>query len=394
MNPTEVRKDFPQLKDGHIYFDSAATSLKPLPVIEAVNYYYTKLSANVERGLHRPSHFATRMYEEAHHRLLKFINGTGEVIFTKNCTEAINLIAHGLDWKEGDEIITTFLEHNSNLLPWFYLRRRGVRVTLIRCDSEGLIDLDELSRSISSRTRLIALTHASNVLGTIQPISSVVEIAHRRGVKVLVDGAQAAPHLKLDLDSLGCDFYAASGHKMLGPSGTGFLFIRDGVIGEVNPCLLGGGTVKDVDLDQIILADGFERYEAGTPNIAGGIGLGAAVDYLERIGMENVRSHELELTGYAIEKLKTIKGIRIHGPQDPRKKTGVVAFSLPKIPSHRVAIILDEVGGIAVRSGYHCAFLLTRNILKEDLGTARASFYIYNTKEEIDQMVEVLEEIV
>jgi len=394
VNQAEIRKDFPQLKSGLIYFDSGATSLKPIPVLDAVQDYYKNLSANVGRGLHRPSYLATRAYEEAHETLLQFFNGKGEAIITKNCTEAINLVAHGIEWEQGDNIVTTYLEHNSNLLPWFKLRTQGVDVKILKCQIDGIIDLKELSDLIDHKTKLVAITHASNVLGTIQPVEDITEIAKKKGAMVLIDGAQAAPHLKVDFESIGCDFYAASGHKMLGPSGTGFLLINNQARDRLKPMMLGGGTVTDVTVQQYTLVDNWRRFEAGTPNISGGIGLGAAVEYLKKISMENVRKHEMELTGYLLDRLKGIPGMKIYGPEDPTKRTGVVSFSIKDIPAHRIAIILDELGGIAIRSGFHCAFLLTREILKEHMGTARVSFYIYNSKSEIDILIGILKEII
>ena len=394
MNQDEIRNDFPQLKQGFIYFDSGSTSLKPIPVLNAINNYYETLSASVGRGLHYPSYLATKSYDEAHEKVRKFFNGKGEIIFTKNCTEAINIIAHGIEWKAGDKIVTTYLEHNSNLLPWLNLRLQGIEVEVLKCETDGTIDLKELSKSIDNRTKLVAVTHASNVLGTIVPVEDITEIAKKKGAMVLIDGAQAAPHLKVDLDTIGCDFYAASGHKMLGPSGTGFLFINTQVLNRLKPMMLGGGSASDVELDKITFIRGGKIFEAGTPNIAGGIGLGAAVDYLSKIGMEQIKEHELELVAYLMDQLKKIDGITIHGPRELKKRTGVVSFSIKDIPAHRIAILLDEIGGIAIRSGNHCAFLLCRDILKEECGTARVSFYIYNTQEEIDKFIDVLEEIV
>jgi len=394
MNQDEIRNDFPQLKQGFIYFDSGSTSLKPIPVLNAINNYYETLSASVGRGLHYPSYLATKSYDEAHEKVRKFFNGKGEIIFTKNCTEAINIIAYGIEWKTGDKIVTTYLEHNSNLLPWLNLRLQGIEVEVLKCETDGTIDLKELSKSIDNRTKLVAVTHASNVLGTIVPVGDITEIAKKKGAMVLIDGAQAAPHLKVDLDTIGCDFYAASGHKMLGPSGTGFLFINTQVLNRLKPMMLGGGSATDVELDKITFTKGGKIFEAGTPNIAGGIGLGAAVDYLKKIGMEQIKEHELELVAYLMDQLKKIDGITIHGPRELKKRTGVVSFSIKDIPAHRIAILLDEIGGIAIRSGNHCAFLLCRDILKKECGTARVSFYIYNTQEEIDKFIDVLEEIV
>jgi cysteine desulfurase/selenocysteine lyase len=390
----EVRRDFPQLRGDLIYLDSASTSLKPKLVIDAVRNYDEKTCANVGRGLHRTSFAATGLYEEAHKKVKKFLNADGEVIFTKNCTEAINLVASGLAWKAGDEVIATYLEHNSNFLPWLRLRNRGVKLRLLKCDAEGQIDFRELERAVTRRTKLVAMTQASNVIGTIVPIEKAGAIARKKGFLLLVDGAQSAPHLKVDLRKMGCHFFAASGHKMLGPSGTGFLAIDKNCYDRLEPLLIGGGTVTDVFPDHYLMVKTRERFEGGTPNISGGIGLGYAVDYLAKIGMDKVRKHEIEMTGYAHEQFMKVKGMRIHGTRDVTKKMGLVSFAVKDISSHRLAVILDELGGIAIRSGLHCAFLLIKEILKEPKGTARASFYIYNTKSEIDKCVEVMKDIV
>ncbi len=390
MNLDIIRKDFPQLRQGFIYFDSGSTSLKPTPVINAVKDYYETLSASVGRGLHRPSNRATVAYQKAHDKVRSFFNTKGHVIFTKNCTEAINIVAHGIEWLAGDRIVTTYLEHNSNLLPWLNLRSRGVEVMTVKCTPDGTINMKELGDSITRKTKLVAVTHASNVLGSIVPVEEVVENAKKKGAMVLIDGAQAAPHLKVDIERIGCDFYAASGHKMLGPSGTGILLINQNILDRLKPMTLGGGSATDVEFDKITFTQGPALFEAGTPNIAGAIGLGAAVDYLKNIGMEDIRNHELELSNYLIERLKSFNGITIYGPKDIKKRTGVVSFSIKDIPAHRIAIILDEVGGIAIRSGNHCAFLLTHKILKQEAGTARVSFYLYNTKEEIDTLTDTL----
>jgi len=392
VNLDLIRKDFPQLHQGFIYFDSGSTSLKPAPVINAVKDYYEKLSASVGRGLHRPSNKATFAYQEAHDKVRSFFNTKGHVIFTKNCTEAINIVAHGIEWQAGDRIVTTYLEHNSNLLPWFNLRSRGVEVIVVKCTPDGTINLKELADSITKKTKLVAVSHASNVLGSIVPVEEVVEHARKKGAMVLVDGAQAAPHLVVDMERIGCDFYAASGHKMLGPSGTGILLINQDILDRLKPMMLGGGSATDVEFEKITFTKGPALFEAGTPNIAGAIGLGAAVDYLKNIGMEKIRKHELELTAYLIEQLKSVDEITIYGPKDINKRTGVVSFSIKDIPAHRIAIILDEVGDIAIRSGNHCAFLLTHKILKQETGTARVSFYLYNTLTEIEHFMNVLKQ--
>jgi len=394
MDHEKIRRDFPQLNQGFIYFDSGSTALKPIPVIKAVEEYYTTLSTSVGRGLHRPSNLATRLYQDAHAKVLRFLNGNGHLVFTKNCTEAINIVSHGIDWKPGDKIVTTYLEHNSNLLPWLALRTKGVEVVTLECDTEGTLDPKKLADTIDEKTRLFAVIHASNVLGTIVPVERLTKIAKRKGAMVLIDGAQAVPHLKVDVEAIGCDFYAGSGHKMCGPSGTGFLYISNSVFGRLKPLMLGGGSATDVDLDKITYTEGPGIFEAGTPNIAGGVGLGAAVDYLEEIGMDSIRQHELELTCYLIDKLKGFDNLTIYGPKEPTKRTGVVSFNVNDTPAHRVAILLDEIGRIAIRSGNHCAFLLTHKILKQTFGTARVSFYLYNTLEEVDKFTETLKDVI
>lgn len=393
MDPVKIRKDFPQLNQGFIYFDSGSTSLKPAPVLDAVEKYYRTLSTSVGRGLHRPSNLATQAYKAAHEKVRRFFNGKGEIIFTKNCTEAINIVSQGIKWNAGDRIITTYLEHNSNLLPWLKLRAHGIEVLAIKCRPDGAIDLKELADAIDKRTRLIAVTQASNVLGTILPVADITEIARKKGVLVLIDGAQAAPHMKVDLSAINCDFYAGSGHKMLGPTGTGFLFIKEAILDHLKPLMLGGGSATDVEFDKITFVKGPSIFEAGTPNIGGGIGLGVAVDYLQHIGMDEIRKHEIELSGYLIEHLKKIPNVIVYGPDDLKKRTGVISFAIHDIPAHRIAILLDEIGGIAIRSGNHCAFLLTHKILNQVCGTARASLYLYNTRDEVDKFIGVLKEV-
>lgn len=393
MDLKKVRKDFPQLNQGFIYFDSGSTSLKPLSVLDGVEQYYRRLSTSVGRGLHRPSNLATQAYKAAHEKVRAFFNGKGDIIFTKNCTEAINTVSQGLNWNAGDRIVTTYLEHNSNLLPWLKLRSQGVEVIVIKCRPDGTLDLKEMEGSIDKKTRLVAVTHASNVLGTIIPVAAITEIAKRKGAMVLIDGAQAAPHLKVDVDAIGCDFYAGSGHKMLGPAGTGFLYIKREVLDQLKPLTLGGGSATDVEFEKITFTKGPSIFEAGTPNIGGGIGLGLAVDYLQQIGMDSIRKHEIELAGYLIEQLRRISGIMIYGPENIETRTGVVSFAIDDIPAHRIAILLDELGSIAIRSGNHCAFLLTHKILNQVCGTARASLYLYNTKAEVDKFIDVLKEV-
>lgn len=394
MDIEEIRNDFPQLSQGFIYFDSGSTSLKPRSVINKMKEYYDTSSVSIGRGLHSRSTIVTNSYEKAHEKVRAFFNANGDIVFTKNCTEAINIVAHGLTWNKGDKIVTTYLEHNSNLLPWLNLRPSGVQVELIKCQADGTVNLNELKGAIDGNTRLVAITHTSNVLGSIVPVEDITRIAKEKNALVLIDGAQAAPHLKVDLKAIGCDFYAASGHKMLGPSGTGILFIRDCTVEKLKPMMIGGGSATDLTLDKITYTTGYSIFEAGTPNVAGGIGLGAAVDYLTDIGMDQIRKHELELIGYLIDKLRTFDKVKIYGPDDIGKRSGVVSFTIKGVPTHRIAIILDELGKIAIRSGFHCAFLLNRYILKEPDGTARVSLYLYNTLQEVDILIDILKDIV
>lgn len=394
MDIEEIRNDFPQLSQGFIYFDSGSTSLKPRSVINKIKEYYDTSSVSIGRGLHSPSTIVTNAYEKAHEKVRVFFNANGYIVFTKNCTEAINIVAHGLTWNKGDKIVTTYLEHNSNLLPWLNLRSSGVKVELIKCRADGTVNLNELKDAVDGNTKLVAITHISNVLGSIVPVEDITRIAKEKNALVLIDGAQAAPHLKVDLEAIGCDFYAASGHKMLGPSGTGILFIRDCTVEKLKPMMIGGGSATDLTLDKITYTTGYSIFEAGTPNVAGGIGLGAAVDYLTDIGMDQIRKHELELIGYLIDKLRTFDQVKIYGPDDMSKRSGVVSFTINGVPAHRIAIILDELGNLAIRSGFHCAFLLNRYILKEPDGTARVSLYLYNTVQEVDKLIDILKDIV
>ncbi len=394
MDIEEIRNDFPQLSQGFIYFDSGSTSLKPRSVINKMKEYYDTSSVSIGRGLHSRSTIVTNAYEKAHEKVRAFFNANGDIVFTKNCTEAINIVAHGLTWNKGDKIVTTYLEHNSNLLPWLNLRPSGVQVELIKCQADGTVNLNEFKGAIDENTRLVAITHTSNVLGSIVPVEDITRIAKEKNALVLIDGAQAAPHLKVNLKTIGCDFYAASGHKMLGPSGTGILFIRDCTVEKLKPMMIGGGSATDLTLDKITYTTGYSIFEAGTPNVAGGIGLGAAVDYLTDIGMDQIRKHELELIGYLIDKLRTFDKVKIYGPDDIGKRSGVVSFTIKGVPAHRIAIILDELGKIAIRSGFHCAFLLNRYILKELDGTARVSLYLYNTLQEVDILIDILKDIV
>ncbi|MDO8573962.1 MAG: cysteine desulfurase [Candidatus Daviesbacteria bacterium] len=359
-----------------IYFDSASTSLKPKQVIDAVVDFYQNYTANIHRGIYRESEEATKRYEEVRNKVAKLINvKSDEIIFTKNTTEAINLVAKTwgeVNIKKGNKILSTIMEHHSNLLPWQELaKRKKAKIVMLDLD---LSNIDQLLQGVV----LVAITHVSNVLGTINPVAEITKKAHQAGALVLVDGAQAVGHMKVDIKKLGCDFYSFSGHKMLGPSGVGVLWMKKEMAETLSPFLLGGGMVGQ---------DTPQKFEAGTPNIEGVIGLGAAIDYLNNIGIEKIRLHEKALTQYALKKLSGIKGITIYGP---KKRAGIISFNITGIHPHDLAGFLDKKG-IAIRAGNHCA-----TPLHEKLGiksSARISFHIYNSKEEIDKLIKCLQQI-
>ncbi len=385
----KIRADFPIMKRV-IYMDSAATSLTPEPVLEAVLSYYREYNTNVGRGVHRLSQLATQRYKDAHRKVAGFIGANeGEVIFTKNTTEAINMVAYGLKWAKGDEIVTTLLEHHSNFLPWLRLREKGVRVKIVKPSRSGIFDISDFEHAIGAKTRLVAVTHISNVLGTISPIKEISAICNENNTLLLVDGAQSAPHIGVDVEELGCDFFAFSGHKMLGPTGTGVLWVKDSE--GIEPSFFGGGMIEEVSQDNYKLAVGYERFEAGTPNIAGGIGLGKAVDYLKAVDMDNIKSHESKMTRMVLEGLRDIENVHVYGSTNLKDRIGVVSFNIEGVNPHDIALMLDEASDIMVRSGYHCCMPLMKYLGLE--GTVRASLYLYNTEEEVDKFLETVEEI-
>ncbi len=386
----EIRKDFPILGDI-IYFDNAATSFSPEPVVEAMVEFEHRYRANVGRGVHRLTQIASQRYWHAHDKVAQFIGGTkGTTVFTKNTTEAIHMVAQGLVWKSGDHVITSILEHHSNLLSWRNLARQDVRLDVIGIHNDYSLDLDALERAIAPGTRLITVTHASNVVGVVTPIPEIAKICHDNGVLLLVDGAQSVPHMPVDVDRLGCDFFVFSGHKMLGPTGTGVLWMKEPVL---EPVFFGGGMVETVTETGFTTAEGYQKYEAGTPNISGGIGLGVASEYLQKIGMEKIRIHEEALTNRLIDRLKQINQVHVYtpGPQVPR--IGVVSFTLDGFHPHEVAQQLDDSADIMVRSGYHCCQPLMEHLGLPE-GTVRVSLALYNTENEIDMFIATLEELV
>ena len=394
MNVEKIRDDFPILNEGIIYMDSAATSLTPEPVLRSILAYYREYNANVGRGVYRLSQVATQRYDGAHKKVADLINARSqEIIFTKNTTEGINLIASGLDWKTNDHIVTSIIEHHSNFLPWFRVSStlKDGALKIVKPNLEGTLDPSDFERVMGKKTKLVSVTHASNVLGSISPIKEIAKICRENDAMLLIDGAQSVPHLPIDVKDLDCDFLSFSGHKMLGPTGTGVLFMRESLLEEVKPLLLGGGMISDVSLQDYTPAEGYERFEGGTPNIAGGIGLGKAADYLRRIGMETVRKHEEGLTKKLMKGLSDIKNVDLYGPMDVKARVGTVSFNIKGLNPHDVALILDESSDIMVRSGHHCCMPLIKELGLD--GTVRASLYIYNTADEVEKLLGVVEEI-
>ena len=396
----EVRKDFPVLGrqvygKPLVYLDNAATSQKPSAVIQALVDYYEGYNSNVHRGVHALSMEATQRYEEAREKVARFIGApTSEnLLLTRGTTEAINLVASTWGMTHigpGDEILLTEMEHHSNLVPWQKVARdKGATLRFIRVTNEGTLDLSELESLLTERTRLMAVTQMSNVLGTINPVKELAKAAHQVGALILVDGAQSVPHMPVDVNELDCDFLAFSGHKMLGPTGIGALFVRDNVLEDMEPYQRGGEMVKEVWLEGATWNDLPFRFEAGTPNIADTIALGAAVDYLQALGMDRVRQHEIQLTSYALKAFKELKeDLELYGTSDLNVRGGIISFYSSDVHPHDLGTLLDREG-IAVRAGHHCAMPLLRGKLGVP-ATARASFYIYNNEDEVDILVAAL----
>ncbi|MBB5148542.1 MULTISPECIES: cysteine desulfurase [Ureibacillus] len=394
----EFRKDFPILNqevNGHplVYLDSAATSQKPVQVLEVVRKYYDFDNSNVHRGVHTLGNRATDSYEGAREKIRKFINAksTKEIIYTRGTTTSLNTVASAYgrqNVQEGDEIVITYMEHHSNLIPWQQLaKEKNAVLKYIDLEEDGTISLDTVKETITPKTKIVAMTMASNVLGTINPIKEVAKIAHENGAVMVVDGAQAAPHMPIDVQDLDCDFLAFSGHKMCGPTGIGVLYGKQELLENIEPIEFGGEMIDFVDLYDSTWKELPWKFEGGTPNIAGAIGLGAAIDYLTNIGLDKIANHEHELIEYALSEMDKIEGLHIYGPRDPKKRCGLITFNLDGVHPHDLATVLD-MRGIAIRAGHHCAQPLMKWLKVS--ATARASFYIYNNKEDVDALVEGL----
>ena len=401
LDVDKIREDFPILKreiNGKrlIYFDNAATTQKPKQVIETVKNMYENTYANIHRSIHTLGEEATKLYEDAHRKVADLINAKSwrEIIFVRNSTEAINLVMYswGLNnLKEGDEIILTIMEHHSNIVPWQYLQRKGVKLKYVDINEEGRLKLDEFEKLITDKTKLVAVTHVSNVLGVINPVKEIGKIAHEHGALFLVDGAQSVPRMKVDVRDIDADFLALSGHKMMGPTGIGALYGKMEILEEMEPFLRGGDMIKDVYLDRATWNELPWKFEAGTPNIVGGVGLTAAIDYMQRVGIDNIFKHEKKLTEYTLEKIGEVKEVRVFGPMDTKDRTGVISFEYRGLHPHDVSMFLDQLAAIAVRSGHHCAQPLMRRLGVNS--TSRASYYLYNTFEEIDIFIDTLKKI-
>jgi len=398
ISPEKIRQDFPILfqevnDEPLVYLDNAATTQKPKQVLATMTHYYSANNANVHRGVHTLAERATHDYEAAREKVRRFLNAqeTAEIIFTRGTTTSLNWVAQSYGdafVKAGDEIVISYMEHHSNIIPWQQLAKRtGATLKYIELTEEGFLDLDHATSIITEKTKIVSVAHASNVLGVINPIQELAAIVHEKGGILVVDGAQSAPHIKIDVQSLDCDFFAFSGHKMCATTGTGVLYGKRKWLEQMEPVEFGGEMIDFVGLQDSTWKELPWKFEAGTPNIAGVIALGAAIDYLESIGLAGIHQYEEELVGYVLPKLQAIEGLTIYGPKDPTQRTGVISFNLENLHPHDVATALD-MEGVAVRAGHHCAQPLLKYL--GVAAAARASFYIYNTKADADRLVQAI----
>ncbi len=398
ISADKIRQDFPILfqevnDEPLVYLDNAATTQKPKAVLDALTDYYEHENANVHRGVHTLAERATHSYEAAREKVRSFINAseTAEVLFTRGTTTSLNWVARSFGEQfihEGDEILISYMEHHSNVIPWQQLAKKtGASLKYIELTEEGFLDMEKAKELINSNTKIVSIAHVSNVLGVINPVEELAQMIHEQGGILVVDGAQSAPHMAIDVQQIDCDFFAFSGHKMCGPTGIGVLYGKRKWLEQMEPVEFGGEMIDFVELYDSTWKELPWKFEAGTPNIAGAIALGHAIDYLEAIGMENIHHYEEELVAYVLPKLQQIEGLTIYGPQDPAKRTGVIAFNLDGLHPHDVATALD-MEGVAVRAGHHCAQPLLKYL--QVAATARASFYFYNTKQDADRLVDAI----
>lgn len=400
VNSYALRNDFPIFKkkiNGKelVYLDNASTTQKPYSVIDSITDFYTNYNSNIHRAVYQLAEEATELYEQSREKIANFINvRPEEIVFTRNTTESINLIAHSWarsNLKKDDGIVITELEHHSNIVPWQILCQEiGTRLEYVGIDENGFLDLEHMIELISSKkVKLVSLSHMSNVLGTIVPIERIIKVAHEHGIPVIVDGAQSVPHMLVNVKNMDCDFLVFSAHKMLGPTGVGVLYAKKEFLEKMRPFMAGGDMIKEVFKFHTNYNEVPYKFEAGTPNIADVVGFGAAIDYLEKIGMENIRRHEISLTEYALESILSLKYVTVYGPRHTKYRGGVISFNIADIHPHDLATIMND-HGIAIRSGHHCAQVLMQRL--DVPATSRASFYIYNTKEEIDKFVNAIKE--
>ena len=386
------------LRTGAIYLDSASSTLTPEPVLRKMLEFYRDYRANVGRGPYEFSRRATYEYEQAREKIAQFINARSknEIIFTRNTTEGINIVANGLKWKQSDKVVTTLIEHHSNFIVWLRVKQRhGVEVDVVEPREtleDGILDPSDFEKAVDDRTKIVAIAHISNVLGTVEPVEKIVQIAHEHGAYVVIDGAQSVPHVKVDVQRIDCDFLAFSGHKMCAPTGCGVLYIKQELLDQVEPSYIGGGTIVDVNVGDYTLDKGSARFEAGTPAIAEAIGLGAAVDYLNGVGMENIESYEKELSSCMNKGLEQILGVVTYGPKRGRR-IALLCFNVDGLRPLELALELEKSARIMVRAGHHCALPLIKSIA-DKTGTVRASAYFYNTKGEIERLIQEVELIV
>ena len=394
----QVKNDFPILTqivndEPLVYLDNAATTQKPTAVLAALETYYREANANVHRGVHTLAERATTQYEAAREKVQRFINAneSAEVLFTRGTTTSLNWVAKSYgeaNVQQGDEILISVMEHHSNLIPWQQLAKKtGAALKYIELTEEGLLDMESFHAQLSEKTKIVALAHVSNVLGVVNPIQEIARLAHARGAVLVVDGAQAVPHMPVDVQELDADFYAFSGHKMVGPTGIGVLYGKRSLLEQMEPVEFGGEMIAMVDEQDSTWKELPWKFEAGTPNIAGVIGLGAAIDYLSTVGLTSIHEHEKDLMAYLWPKLTSIPGLTIYGPKDTAKRTGIVTFNLDGLHPHDVATAMD-MEGVAIRAGHHCAKPLMRRLSADS--TARASFYLYNTTADVDKFIEAL----
>lgn len=399
LNQEKLLQDFSILHqkvndEPLVYLDNAASTQKPKAVLERLKDYYETSNANVHRGVHTLSDRATTQYEASRETVRRFIgaNESAEIIFTRGTTTSLNWIAKNLGvhlLSEGDEILISYMEHHSNIIPWQQIAKAtGAKLKYIELTDQGRLDMKDAREKITDKTKILSITHVSNVFGVVNPIRELADLVHEKGGLIVVDGAQAVPHMKVDVKAIDADFYAFSGHKMCGPTGIGVLYGKRKLLEAIEPVEFGGEMIQVVDLYESTWADIPQKFEAGTPNIAGAIGLAAAIDYLEDLGMDNIYAHETDLVDYTLEKLKNISGVTIYGPTDTQNRSGVITFNIDGIHPHDVATAMD-MEGVAIRAGHHCTQPLMNYINQP--ATARASFYLYNTKADADKLVEAIE---